>query len=167
MMYVIVAALLLAAPFLAKWYWTSSKAYLQRAHKAWERVEQHAHVLLEDKRLNPKVGDMVEFVVTHVGDGALTRTFLLTVLLRGGGNQSPRDSEMNTAVASMNEGQSEQFARLLVSALFYDSLRAPVSGAILRRVIYWLAPTATDKSAPVNKHEVAPVVTAAGKLCHA
>lgn len=166
MMYIIVAALLLTAPFVAKRYWVSAKANLELAHKAWDRVEQHAHVLLEDRRLDPQVGDLVEFVVTHVGDGALTRKFLITVLLRRG-NRSAQDAEMTNALSSMNEGQSEQFSRLLVSALFYDSLRAPVAGAVLRRVIYWLAPTATDKSVPVNRHEVAPVLAAAGKLCHA
>lgn len=166
MMYVIVAALLLTAPFLAKRYWISARANLESAHKAWERVEQHAHVLLEDRRLDSRVGDLVEFIVTHVGDGALTRKFLVTVLLRRG-NRGAQGSEMTDALSSMNEGQGEQFSRLLVSALFYDSLRAPIAGAVLRRVIYWLAPTATDKTAPVNRHEVAPVLTAAGKLCHA
>lgn len=159
-MLLLIAALIIASPFILRVHFQASRKRLARAQRAWEMVEQAAHPLLEDRRLNPEIGDLVEFVVNRVGDGSLTRTFLVAIIfkrLNGGSDKVTR---------SMNTEQERQFMRLMVAALFYDSLRTTFSGSIIRRVLYWLASTATDKNAPVTKSQVAPVVSAAGRLCH-
>lgn len=166
MIFVIVAGLILAAPFLVATYLRRATKNLNYADHAWGLMEQHAHVLMEDRRLDPAVGDLVERVVLSVGDGKLTRNFLFSFVFRQRadthGTRHLRDAIMN-----MNSNQAEQFSRLLITALFFDSLNAPIAGAILRRLIYWLASTANDKSAPISQYEVEPVVAAAGRMCHA
>lgn len=166
MIFIIVTALFLGLPFAAKSYLIVSEKYLRRAHKAWAGFEQHARVLLEDKRLNPKIGDFVEFLALNVGNGSLTRSLLVSIIFRKTG-RSKSNPEMDEAMQSLNGEQRIQFYRTIVSAVFYDSLRTPLFGSILRRILYWLAATAEDKSAQISRYEIDPAVAAAGRLCHA
>ena len=157
---VVIAALIVAVPFILGGYLRFANRSLAHAATAWALVERHAHVLLEDRRLNPLVGDLVEALVRHAGDGRLTRSFLMTVLLR-----RPRrtDADMSTAIGSLNPDQEKQFLHLLVTVVFYDSLTTPIAGVALRRVVYWLAATAEDRSAPVSRGQVEPAMAAAGR----
>ena len=121
-------------------------------------------MLLEDRRLNPIVGDLVEALVCHAGDGRLTRFFLASVVLRRG---RKADHRVSAAIGSLHPDQEKQFLHFLVAVLFFDSLTTPVTGAILRRVVYWLAATAKDRSAPVSRVQVEPAMSAAGRMCAA
>lgn len=162
----IIGLLFIAAPFVARSYLRRSTLRLAKAHGAWGVAEQHARVLLEDRHLHPAVGDFVEFTANRVGDGELTRTFLRSVLLKQRANKAVRDDAAEL-FSSLNREQEQQFFRFMVAAMFYDSLRTGVSGALLRRLLYWMAGTTADRTAPVNQSQVQPMVYAADKLCHA
>lgn len=163
-MMVIIAALILAAPFVAGAYLRLASRSAARAQDAWRLVERHARVLLEDRRLDPDIGDLVEVVVDHAGDGRLTRSFLGSLIFR---RRRRPDADLSAAMSSLNAEQENQFLHFLVAALFFDSLTSPILGAVLRRIMYWLAATANDRSAPVSRVQVEPVMSAAGRMCAA
>ena len=158
-----IAALILAAPFGLAFFISRNTSHLKMADMVWGRLEEHAHALLQDKTLPSLVGDLVEEVVNHTGDGSLTRSFLLSLLFR------PRSSEsaISSAVDDLHEGQRSQFMRFVIMAILYDSLKTSFSGILLRRIVlYWLVPTAKDQKAPVNSSQVGPIARAAGRAYH-
>lgn len=157
-MYIAVAALaLMVAPFAIAWHLRRATARLAYAEEIWDVVEQSARVLLEDRHLDPKVADFVEFVIQKIGSGTLTRTALKAMLRR------PTPA---TPLPPLAGGQSVQMGRFILSSVFFDSLHTSVSGIILRRWLYWLASTVTDKKAVVSEPQVAPVYNAADDMWH-
>lgn len=157
------AVAVVAAPFVLRIHLVASRKRLRSAGRAWDMLERPARVLLEDRHLDPEVGNLVEWIVTHIGDGRLTRSFLFSLAFRrmwAGKSMKP------DVLERMNKEQEQQFLRLVVAALFYDSLRTTLSGSILRRVLYWLAATVKDRHAPVTRSQAAPVVKAADRMCH-
>lgn len=162
MVILIIAAVILAAPFVIRWYLRLATRSAVHAQEAWPLMERHAHVLLEDRRLDPRIGDLVETVALHVGDGRLTRSFLINILFW---RKRRPDAHLTAVLTALNGEQEKQFLHFLVAALFFDSLTAPISGMLLRKLIYWLAATAKDRSAPVSRSQVEPVMSAAGRMC--
>lgn len=167
MVVVVALAAALALPFVLAWNYRHATKRLVLADQAWGSLEQHAHALLNDRHLNPRVGDFVERVLLEVGNGALTRSFLLFVVFR----PKPKDgtpSDLVLAFRSMEPGQEKQLSHFMVDAIFYDSLRTTVSGAILRRaVLYWLEATARDETAPVSRPQIKPITFAANRAFRA
>lgn len=157
----IFAALAMAAALVTPPLVRKSTSHLKSAHHAWDMLQHHASVLLEDRHLDPKIGDLVEFVVGTVGDGKLTRAMLNSILFR-----CRRSASSDEMYSKLSGGQEKQFQHFLVSALLYDSLRTFVPGIILRRLLYWLASTAGDSRAQVGRPQVAPVASLADRLCH-
>lgn len=140
-----------------------STARLREAGHIWALVEHHAFVLLEDRTLDPEIGDLVEFIVHHAGSGRLTRAMVVNLL-------SPRKRRPNATdmlFSKLRPAQEKQFQHLLAAALFYDSLRTLFSGPVIRRLLYWLASTVNDTRTPVSRPQVAPVASIADRMCHA
>lgn len=153
----VIAALVL--PPAMAWHWRRSKARLAWAEEIWVNVEQSARVLLEDRQLDPRVGDFIEFVIDELGNGTLTRTALRSMFVR----PPVREPEL---YSSLEGGREVQFSRFMLSSILYDSLQTTLSGIILRRWMYWLSMTVRDKRAVVTEPQVAPVVDAADKMWH-
>lgn len=159
----IAAALAIILPFAVAWQIRRATARLELADRAWGSLEKHAHVLMEDRHLNPVIGDFVERVINKVGDGSLTRGFLFFIVFRPQSKQ-PTNHEWREAVSGLEAGQEKQFLHFMVDAIFYDSLRTVVSGSLLRRIVlYWLEATASDDDAPVSREQVKPITFAANQ----
>jgi hypothetical protein len=159
---VIAIAMAITVPFVVALHYRRSAKRLVVADKAWGSLEYHAHTLLQDKTLDPTIGDFVEGVVNRVGDGYLTRSFLAFLVMR------PRAVSPETSIGSafnrLESGQRVQFYRFMVDAIYYDSLRTAFSGAILRRLaLYWLESTAKDEASTVSESQVKPIAAAAGR----
>ncbi|WP_324694620.1 hypothetical protein [Novosphingobium sp. RL4] len=160
-MYMIaIAAIVLAAPFAAAWYFRRAASRLRLADAVWGSLEYHANQLLQDKTVPVVVGDFVEFVVCRAGDGMMTRTFLAGLMSRP---RADRDTALAQAMHALSRGQDQQFNRFVIDALLYDSLRTAVSGFIVRRALYWLVTTAKDEKLPVNDAQAYPIARAANK----
>ncbi|ALC12457.1 hypothetical protein [Sphingopyxis sp. 113P3] len=157
--YIAVAAIIAAiiGPYVIAWNFRRAKARLAYAEKIWDNVEQSARVLLEDRHLDPRIGDFIDFVVGELGSGRMTRIALKAVLHP---KKSPRP------MPELTGGQGVQFGRFMLSALLFDSLHTTFSGFILRRWLYWLTTTVGDKKAVVTEPQVAPVVEAADRMWH-
>jgi hypothetical protein len=154
-----VAAIMLTSPFLAAWYFRAAKRRMVSAVVAWEHTERHARVLLEDRHLDSKAGDMVEMIVKWSGKRILTVVTLWTMLF------SSKKSGTGPLFDTINAQQSDQMVRFMLGAILYDSYRTPFVGALLRHRIMWLVRTATDKTVPVDREQAAPLVKAANRLC--
>ena len=162
-MLLFIAALILAAPFAVGWLLRKRNRNTGFAETLWPLVERQAHVLLEDKRLNPTVGDCVEMVVRHLGGGKFARIALRAALHKA--KTVRPEEDLRAAVATLNPQQHETFLRFIVTALYFDSHNSLIAGTIVRRWLYWLADTAQDKSAPISDYEVEPVVYAMDRHC--
>lgn len=163
-MIIFIGVALLAAPFILAAYLRFNTKLLKRSQSVWPLVEQSAHVLLEDRNLSPRAGDMVEFIVKVIGSGWLTVAFFFALVFR----RKSRKRGSNSIFAELNREQEERFVRFFVAALYFDSLRAPIFGVLVRRFLYWLPATAADKTTPVSRHEVEPVVNLADRhMAHA
>lgn len=107
---------------------------------------------------------MVEFILKAIGSGWLTVAFFFALLFRS----KSRKRGSGSIFSELNKEQEDRFVRFFVAALFFDSLRAPIVGVLVRRFLYWLPATAVDKSTPVSRHEVEPVVNLADRhMAHA
>lgn len=161
----ILGALIVAAPFVVASHQRRAASRLRSAHRAWDAVEKYGRVLLEDRHLDPELGDFVEFIIKKTGSGAMTRMFLGALVLPRA-LQSSEDSELSRLLAAASQEQEQNLYRLMVAAMLYDSLRTAFSGVLLRRVIYWMSAAATDKTVPVSRAQVQPMVSSADRLCH-
>jgi hypothetical protein len=160
---ILVAIAILAAPFVGAAYLRWSTARMRAAGIVWGNLESHASALMNDKTLNPFIGDLVESMFLRAGDGAMTRMFLFSLVFR----RKLDAGQVASAVEALNQGQQKQLVRFAIYAILYDSLRTGLSGAFLRRIVlYWLLPTAQDKTVPVNSPQVAPIVDAASRAYH-
>lgn len=158
-----IAAVILAAPFFVSWWVRRSTVRLVLADRVWGNLESSAQVLLEDKNLNPILGDLVEALSHRTGDGSLTRALLISVVFK----RSHTEDKVAAAINELSDGQARQFMRFAVYAIFYDSLRTSISGGILRRVVmYWLENTAKDSKASVSSSQVMPIAVAAERAYH-
>lgn len=161
MLLAITAAILLALPFALAWFFRRKTEHLKFADEAWGSVEMHANQLLQDKTLDPEIGDFVEFLVLNVGDGKLTRIGLSALLFR------PKVKTNGKSFKDrMTDGQHYHFTRFVVDALLYDSLRTSFSGAILRRLVYWLVGTAQDEKIGISDIQIKPFTNAAARAYH-
>lgn len=160
MSFIAIAIIILALPFVASWAYRKAERRLAFADEAWGSLEYHANQLLQDRTIPPRVGDFVEFVVGRVGDGMMTRTFLVSIFVRGKGNGS---SKLLEDLRSLSSGQDQHFNRFVIDSILYDSLRTSVSGALLRRILYWLVVTARDEKAPINDAQAFPIAKAASR----
>lgn len=163
MLVITIAVSILAAPFILKWHLTRRIKGLRLADRVWGSLEQHAHALMQDKTLPPVVGDSIEMVIHHAGNGSLTRSFLVAQVLR---MRASEKNELAAAVRRLNRGQTIQIRRFLLDALLYDSLRTTVSGAIVRHLNWWILPTARDESQPVSEPQALPIAAAAERAYH-
>ena len=108
MMLVIVAAFIMAAPLFATVYFKRRARWLRAAYTAWGLVEQAAQVLLEDRHLDSRLGDTVERLILSVGDGRLTRDFLIALALHKTRSSSPM-TEFDEVFRQLNSEQYHRF----------------------------------------------------------
>lgn len=158
------AALIIGAPFAWAWWLGHEASRLRYADKVWGDVEYEARILLEDRTLPPVIGDLVEFLIMHVGTGKLTRNFAFSLFKRVKARQP---DAIHAAIYGMEDGQHTHFLRLMMLALLYDSLRAGIVGAVMRRfVVYWLNATMVDRKSVVSDAQAEPIIRAAERqLC--
>lgn len=158
----LIGALIIAAPFVLTRYHRRAANRLRHASSAWDTTEKYGRVLLEDRHLDPEVGDFVEFTLNKAGSGTMTRILLAAIF-------SPwrsRTDDANNLFVKLSREQEQQLYRFIVAAMFYDSFRTIFSGSLLRRILYWMAATAADKTVPVSRAQVQPMFSAADRLCH-
>lgn len=160
MSYIAIAIAALASPFIAAWSYRKATLRLVFADEAWGSLEYHANQLLQDRTIPPGVGDFVEFVAGRVGDGMMTRTFLMNILVR---RKNHGDSRLSDDLNALTSGQDQHFNRFMIDAILYDSLRTAVSGAVLRRILYWLVVTAKDENTAINDAQAFPIAKAASR----
>lgn len=162
MLILIVGAMIVASPFFAAYLLRRSTNHLKVADRAWGSLENHAHALLQDKTLDPTVGDFVESILLKIGNGSLTRSFLCSLLVTRRIRKAHADPEFRNVIMGLELGQRKQLFRFMIDAIFFDSLRTYISGPILRRlVLYWLDSTARDEQALVSEQQVGPITNAA------
>lgn len=158
------AAAILAIPFLANVHYRNAIVRVKFADEVWGSLEQHARVLLEDRTLSPRLGDLIEKAISHAGDGQLTRDLLYSIVVR---KKAQTVDDLSNEIDRLTDGQRYQFTRFLVDAVLYDSLRTIISGSILRRIVmYWLESTARDDQVSISRTQISPMINAAGKAYH-
>lgn len=138
-------ALLLAA---ASMYLGKAKDYLGDAEPAWNRLYEATKAVIADTTMPAGAVNFAVAAVMCAGCGCLTRGILIDMVRRHGRHEVPK-----TPPATPE--QMALMRSVVLNAVFYDALRAPVSGFILRRLAApWLKAASEGRFAPSKSQEV-------------
>lgn len=140
----------------ASLYLRKASEYLKASEAVWERLYDDAKMTISDQKMPNAVAGFAAAAVFCAGCGCLTRQLLIDAFqrrfLRKKVNDAPPDD--------MTAEQKSLYASIVVHAIYYDSLRAPISGFLLRRLVFpWLRAAAEDE-APPRKGKVAQMAAA-------
>lgn len=145
-------AALIAGYAAASLYVKKANAYLNASDAPWDRLYNAAKEVIEDPEMPQEAAGFAAATVLCAGCGCLTRRFLADAFLRRFTMNPQKPTASHTA---MSEAQRGSFAKVVVNAIYYDSLRAPISGFLLRRLVLPGLKAASEGTSPARKVEVA------------
>lgn len=130
-------------------YVSKAREYLTASEKVWDDLYDAAEAMVRDPEMP---GGMVGFAAASVmcaGCGCLTGQILRESIRR---IWKKRPLERRPADPRVTDAQRAAFARVVALAVYYDSLRAPFLGFVLRRLVMpWIVDAAGGKPAPKRK----------------
>jgi hypothetical protein len=145
-----VMIVLVALYGLASFYFRNAGKLLARSKAPWDRLHHAAEEAISDPDMPQPAAAFAAAAVLCAGCGCITRQLLIdafTGRLRRSVGPKPQQDQMTPE-------QAQLFSRVVVNAIYYDSLRAPVSGFFLRRLIMPGLKKASESPSPKPKVEV-------------
>lgn len=137
----------------ASLYVRKASAYLAESDAPWDRLYTAAQRVISDPDVPQEMANFAAATVMCAGCGCLTHRILIDAFL-GKINLKSRPPRQ-----PMQDRPPEHFIAVVVNAIYYDSLRAPLSGFLLRRLVFpWLRAASTGE-APARRRTVAKMVT--------
>ena len=144
-------AALIALYWAASFYVKKAHSYLDASEAAWDRLHRAAEEVVSDPAMPDKAAAFAAATVMCAGCGCLTTQLLIDKMLL---KFRPKQPRRKGGRFGLKDQQAPAFNRVVVNAVYYDSLRAPIRGFLLRRLAFpWLR-AAAEGAAPVRKTSV-------------
>lgn len=138
-----IAALILAY-FGLSLYVRKATEYLKASQPVWDDLYASAQVVVEDPDMPGGMASFAAASVLCAGCGCLTMRILQDIIT----GQFKKRVDRDQRDPNVTREQRMAFGRVVVLAVYYDSLQAPFLGFLLRRVAMpWLADAAKGKPA--------------------
>lgn len=134
----------------ASFYVKKATQYLEASDAPWDRMFKAAKELIADDRSPDPMAWFAAGAVMCAGCGCLTRQVLLDALLSKFRKQRPQPISL-LQDASISREQKDLFAKVVINAMYFDSLRAPLSGFLLRKICYPWLKAASEGSIPPRR----------------
>lgn len=132
-------------------YVRKATKYLEASDAPWDRLYEAAKRVISDSEMPQEMAVFSAAAVTCAGCGCLTRQVLWDAFRARLGFR--RNAKVD-AEPKMTTEQRKNFSAVVVNAIYYDSLRAPLSGFLLRKLVFpWLR-AASEGLAPAKKRSV-------------
>jgi hypothetical protein len=146
-----VMAFLIAAYWMTSRYFRTARRNLEMSSAPWDRLYSAAKEVISDADMPQSAAAFAAAAVVCAGCGCVTRGILLDALT-GRLERRPARSK-----PPMTREQKEVFSRVVVNALYYDSLRAPVSGFLMRSLVMPGLKAASESAHPKPRVRVAQI----------
>lgn len=151
MIVAVIMAALIGLYAAESFYLKKASTYLRASDAPWDRLYDAAKEVVADQHMPKEAVGFAAATVLCAGCGCLTRQFLWDAVTR-------RSEVRPTKSMKMSEAQRAVFAKVVINAIYYDSLRAPFSGFLLRRLVLPSLKTASEGTTPARRVEVARMV---------
>lgn len=149
-----VMAFLIALYAAVSLYVRKATEYLELSSAPWDRLHAAAKEVIADQTMPQPAAVFAAAAVLCAGCGCLTRQILVDAFT----GRLHRKLDGPLPEHKLTPEQMSVFARVVVNAIHYDSLRAPFSGFILRRLVMpWLCDAAENPPMP-SQTQVAHIV---------
>jgi hypothetical protein len=146
--------------FAVSAYVHKAREYLAAARAPWERLFEASKSVIPDMRMPDRAVGFTAGAVMFAGCGCLTRSILWDAITK---RRVPPSKEADAIWESMTREQREAFSRVVINATYYDSLRAPLSGFLVRHFVCpWLR-SASEGTAHPTKKRVAQLAASSRK----
>jgi len=135
-------------------YVRKATEYLAASDAPWDRLYHAAETVISDPDMPQEWANFSAAAVMCAGCGCLTQRILWDAAKA----KFTRKKRRNGGEPQLTDKQREQVASVVVNAIYYDSLRAPFSGFLLRRLVFpWLR-AASQGKAPAKNSNVSSMV---------
>lgn len=125
----VVMALLVAVYAAASYYLQKANQYLALTDAPWNRMYVAAKQVISDEEMPQRAAAFAAGAVLCAGCGCLTRAILFDAFTLRRARKPSRPQDKLTAQ------QEHVFSQVVMNAIYYDSLKAPLSGFLLRRLV--------------------------------
>lgn len=123
-------------------YIHKANQYLAASKEPWDRLYEAAKDVIGDSEMPTEAANFAAAAVLCAGCGCLSRQVVLDSVFARKIPKSPRKREMT-------DSQRKSMAKVVVNAIYYDTLRAPLSGLIVRKFIFpWLRAASQGQAVP-------------------
>lgn len=159
---IIITAFLVGIALLWAWSFYSRKAlqYLKNSNAIWDRLYAASKAVVEDPMMPREAVGFAVASVMCAGCGCLAGQILRDHFLRNSRKRSGGSANAPPLWREMTESQRLLFSKVVTTAIFYDCLRAPVLGLLVRRVVFpWLSSVVNGDAKPPVTHGVQEIVT--------
>lgn len=123
-------AALIAIYWGASLYVRKASAYLEASDSVWDSLYLAAKKVIEDPAMPREFAGFAAASVICAGCGCLTRAILVDSALSVFRRRKKREKSW----PEVSPEQAAAFDAVVLNAIYYDSLRAPLSGLILRKL---------------------------------
>lgn len=148
-MTVVIAMLaIIALYWAASFYIKKASEYLEASEAAWDRLYDAARQVVADPTMPNKAAGFATASVMCAGCGCLSRQLLQDRIAAGLRIGRPRP---HGEKPKLTDEQWSIMNKVVVNAIYYDSLRAPLIGFLLRRIAFPWIRAASEGRAPVKR----------------
>lgn len=112
-------------------YVRRASRYLSSSNAPWDRLYAAAKEVISDETMPQQAAAFAAASVLCAGCGCVTRGILFDAFTGRLGRRGRRGKPE----PRMTQAQRALFSRVVINAIYYDSLRAPFSGFLLRRLV--------------------------------
>lgn len=132
----------------ASFYLKKATQYVAASEAVWDRLYAAAQEVVSDPDMPDRAASFATASVMCAGCGCLTRQLLQDKILASLGLRKLRT---NGSKPHLSDEQWKVMNKVVINAIYYDSLRAPLMGFMLRRIAFpWLR-AASEGRAPVKR----------------
>lgn len=146
-----VMAFLIAAYWATSYYISRATHYLSLSQAPWDRLYASAKEVIADDDMPQPMAAFAAAAIVCAGCGCVTRGILLDAFRGRLRNPEPQSSPE----VHLTPEQAALFSKVVVNMIYYDSLRAPFSGFLLRRLIMPWLKKASEGTSPKTPARVA------------
>lgn len=124
-------------------YIGKAREYLIDAGSAWDRLFVAAKQVIQDDSMPSRMVGFAAAAVICSGCGCFT-TRLLIDHFSGRTSRRQDDIDLEAMLAGLSAKQRETFFSVVVNMIYYDTLRTPFRGFLVRRFVFPWLPAAAD-----------------------
>jgi hypothetical protein len=148
-------------------YTKQAVKYLKNSEVIWDRLFVAARRVIEDPDMPREAAGFAVAAALCSGCGCLSVQIVADRLASAIGRDRFSDTG-SSFTRKLDHEQRVTFGRMVALAIFYDTMRAPITGFIVRRLILpWLSSVANGDAAPPMLHGVGEATVSARRAIEA